>query len=345
MASAEVRTVGDRYVLDRVVARSPGTDVWLAHDDVVGRPVIVKLYAGPSSGDPAWQQAFRDRAGQLVALSHPGIASTYDYGDSHDDAWLATELVRDAVALAELPPTSVAGALDLVGRTAIALDASHKAGVAHGAMAAEHVLVRPDGTVALTGFAMSQRATVADDLDALRALALDLLRAPAQAGEPLGDAAGFVAALAGAAGRTPPADAGDLGRTALELAAAKAGGPPVDVPAAAQQPERSDAEVAAASRMNAERTRVRNKLMALGAIVVVFGAALLWFIGRGGSDGTVPNVVDLPVPQAQSELIQDGFRGVASDSTGTVSSQSPQAGSQLKRGSTVTLTVSGGGGG
>jgi hypothetical protein len=236
----------------------------------------------------------------------------------------------------------LAGALDIVGQTAMALDASHHAGVAHGAVTADHVLVRPDGAVSLTGFAMSAAASTTEDLVALRTLAVDLIRAPAQAGESVAGVAGFVAELAGAGGRQAPTDAGDLGRTALTLAAALTGtaaGVP-QVEQAAPPPE----DEAESPINDAERTRVRNKLIALGVIVVVFGAALLWIIGRGGSDGTVPDVVDLPVPQAQSDLIQQGFRGDASQPTGTVTAESPPAGTQLKRGSTVTLTVSGGGG-
>jgi hypothetical protein len=342
MTSGELRTVDGRYVLDRVLASSPDSEVWLAHDDVVGRPVALKLYRDAAVAAPGWQPAFRARGAALVALSNPGIAETYGYGDSDDDAWLATALVRDAVPLPELPMPDLAGALDIVGQTAMALDASHHAGVAHGAVTADHVLVRPDGAVSLTGFAMSAAASTTEDLVALRTLAVDLIRAPAQAGESVAGVAGFVAELAGAGGRQAPTDAGDLGRTALTLAAALTGtatGVP-QVEQAAPPPE----DEAESPINDAERTRVRNKLIALGVIVVVFGAALLWIIGRGGSDGTVPDVVDLPVPQAQSDLIQQGFRGDASQPTGTVTAESPPAGTQLKRGSTVTLTVSGGGG-
>jgi beta-lactam-binding protein with PASTA domain len=94
----------------------------------------------------------------------------------------------------------------------------------------------------------------------------------------------------------------------------------------------------------AEKRQVRNRLIVLGTIVVVGGAALLRFVGEGAGDVTVPMVTNLRINQAELTLTKDGLRSnaqcqIGKDSGGVVVSQSPSSGHQIKAGSSVTLIV------
>jgi serine/threonine-protein kinase len=84
--------------------------------------------------------------------------------------------------------------------------------------------------------------------------------------------------------------------------------------------------------------------------VLVIAGLLIWlFVFRGGAThhGVVPGVVGLPQQQAIARLTHDGYSvkaiiGPSSRPQGIVASQAPGGGSQLPKGSTVTLHVSNG---
>jgi serine/threonine-protein kinase len=164
------RIYGDRYVLGERLTASDSREVWRAHDDIVSRPVALKIFFGSTAADPAWREQFRHDAGRLETLSHPGIATLYEHAESDDETWLAMAFVegeRLSDRLAEphaLPPADL---IDLVGQAALAVSAAHDVGLAHGAMTADNLLIRAGGSVALIGFAIGSAATRDGDLRAL----------------------------------------------------------------------------------------------------------------------------------------------------------------------------------
>jgi hypothetical protein len=348
----EPRTYGDRYVLSERITASDSREVWHAHDDIVGRQVALKIFFGAQTADPAWRDAFSRDADRLVALSHPGIAKVYETGGSRQETWLAMSFVAGDPVSAQLASDAglaAADTLDIIGQTALAVQAAHDAGIAHGNLTAANVLIRDDGVVAVIGFAVASGSTPADDLRTLGELARDLLRGTARAADLPADVDDFVSWLTSPDRAKPPTDAADIGRTALALAASLGGKHGTTVVPSAHPRSAINDDADAAPRYDmAERKRVRNRLIALGAIVVVFGGALMFFVGQGGGEVTVPYVVGLQLGQAQLELTSAGLRDtqvvttLGSDSGGTVVSESPQPGVRVKAGSIVTLTISAG---
>jgi eukaryotic-like serine/threonine-protein kinase len=156
------RTFGDRYVLGDRITTGDDREVWLAHDDVISRQVVLKIFFGPRTADSAWRKAFRRDAKRLAALSHPGIAKTYEYAESESEAWLAMAFAGGEALSTRIgndPAIAAAQALDVVGQTALAVQAAHDVGLAHGALSAANLLVRDDGVVAVIGFALASEAT------------------------------------------------------------------------------------------------------------------------------------------------------------------------------------------
>jgi hypothetical protein len=339
------RIFGDRYVLGERISAGESREVWRAHDDVVSRQVALKIFFGPSAIDPTWRRHFRQDAKHLVGLSHPGIAKVYEHGESNDETWLAMALI-DGEPLSQRLTSSPLGAaegLDVVGQTALAIKAAHDVGLAHGALTARNLLIRANGVVSVIGFAVGSKATPAGDLRALGNLAQDCIGS----GRSSPEVSDFIDWLTNPERRKPPTDAAEIGRTALALAASLAGKHGTSVVPSAKAPSAMDDTPGAAPRYDeAERKMVRNRLITLGAIVVIGGGVLLRFVGEGGGDVTVPDVVGLPLDQAQITLTTDGLRDTQNvvtgptDSGGTVAAESPIAGSRVKAGSTVTLTIS-----
>jgi eukaryotic-like serine/threonine-protein kinase len=93
----------DRYHLRGLLGRGGMAEVYLAHDDVLGRPVAVKVFhAGPGSlGAPERQ---RQEAALLASLNHPGLVTVFDAGvdANRNQAFLVMEIVRGPTLAARL---------------------------------------------------------------------------------------------------------------------------------------------------------------------------------------------------------------------------------------------------
>jgi tRNA A-37 threonylcarbamoyl transferase component Bud32 len=343
-----LETVGERYLLVELVSAGDGHETWHGHDDLASRPVAVTRYLNPTV---EWRSGFDRRARALEALSDPGIASTLRHDADDDRPWVVSAWVEGSTvsAITADEAYSVDDALAVLGQTALALAAAHGAGIGHGRLDTDHIVVRPDGSTALIGFVTAVNPPLADDRAALGVLARTLL--PAAAVETDDDVRRLLTSIA----EQPPEGPGrldEIARTALSLAAGRRAGAEPRPKAAATNPGGNRPALPASPRPwydEAERKRVRNRLIALGAIVVLGGAVLLRILSSGAGQTTVPSVIGLPFVQAQEQLNEVGLRASETittgrlDQQGTVIDQDPAAGSRAKVGTLVVLTVVAGG--
>src|SRR5215211_5825851 len=70
-----------RYRLCRWLAAGGMGQVWEAVDEVLDRPVAVKLLRDEYAHDPCFVRRLRAEARYGAAVTHPGIASVFDYGE------------------------------------------------------------------------------------------------------------------------------------------------------------------------------------------------------------------------------------------------------------------------
>ncbi len=138
--------------------------VWRAADELLARPVAVKLLRSEYAGDPAFLERFRTEARRTAALSHPGIASVFDYGEVEEPipaAYLVMELIEGVPLSALLVREGRLDAertLDVIAQAALALGSAHQAGLVHRDVKPSNLLVRRDGVVKVTDFGIA-RAT------------------------------------------------------------------------------------------------------------------------------------------------------------------------------------------
>jgi hypothetical protein len=164
-----------RYRLVRRLASGGMGQVWRANDEILGRPVAVKLLRSEYAEDPEFLDRFRAEARRTAALSHPGIASVFDYGETGDPgaegttAYLVMELVEGeplSVLLAREGRLSPAHTLDVLAQSALALDSAHQAGVVHRDVKPSNLLLRRDGVVKVTDFGIANAADEAPRTEA-----------------------------------------------------------------------------------------------------------------------------------------------------------------------------------
>ena len=154
--------LGGRYQLAGRIASGAAGEVWRATDLVLSRPVAVKRLREGYAGQPEAMQRFRAEARHAGALSHPGIAQVYDYGEADPPSppFLVMEFV-DGPSLAGLldgGPLDPADAMDVLAQVAAGLAAAHTAGLVHRDIKPANLLVAPDGQVKITDFGIAHAA-------------------------------------------------------------------------------------------------------------------------------------------------------------------------------------------
>jgi eukaryotic-like serine/threonine-protein kinase len=154
-----------RYRLCRWLAAGGMGQVWQAVDEVLGRPVAVKLLRDEYAQDPSFVGRLRAEARSAAAVTHPGIASVFDYGEVRTaagpdpTAFLVMELVEGeplSSLLAREGRLGLDRSLDIVGQAAVAVGAAHQAGLVHRDIKPANLLVCRDGTVKVTDFGVAQ---------------------------------------------------------------------------------------------------------------------------------------------------------------------------------------------
>jgi serine/threonine-protein kinase len=154
--------LADRYRLDDRIAAGGMGEVWRAFDLVLGRPVAVKLLKDEYAQHPETLERFRAEARHTAAVSHPGIAQMYDYGEPGpgQPPFLVMELVEGAplTQLLARGPLDPARVMDMVAQAAAGLYAAHAAGLVHRDVKPGNLLVSPDGTVKITDFGIANAA-------------------------------------------------------------------------------------------------------------------------------------------------------------------------------------------
>lgn len=142
--------IGDKFRIERRIARGGQASVYLARQEPLNRPVALKLLSPPSleatdEEREAFEQRFLLEARTLAGLDHPNIVTIFDYGETNDGRYyLAMEYISGGRFLDLLKRGHMESgrAVNLCIQVAQALRYAHKRGVVHRDVKNSNVLVR-----------------------------------------------------------------------------------------------------------------------------------------------------------------------------------------------------------
>jgi eukaryotic-like serine/threonine-protein kinase len=146
----------DRYRLERTLGRGGMAAVWLGHDEVLDRPVAVKVLSDTIASDPGFVARFRREARTAAGLSHPNLVRVYDFSEGGERPYLVMQFVPGE-NLAERLRRGEGVDCDKLARELLeAVAHIHAAGILHRDIKPGNIVIEPDGTAKLIDFGIAQ---------------------------------------------------------------------------------------------------------------------------------------------------------------------------------------------
>ena len=153
----EGTTLLERYRVSSLLGQGGRGAVYSAEDLLLGREVAVKTLL-PESMTPESRERFRYEARTTAKLTHPAIASVYDFGEQDEVLFIVMPVIQGQTlrGLMEDGALDASLVIEIAIQVADALDYSHTQGIIHRDVKPENIMVeRP-----LTGRAAPGRLQV-----------------------------------------------------------------------------------------------------------------------------------------------------------------------------------------
>lgn len=154
------------YTLTRLLGRGGLGEVYAAEDSRDDRAVALKLIGNRGAADGTFATRVKQQIEAAAQLTEPHLLPVEDYGHVDELTYLATRLIEGtdlATLLQRSGPLSPPRAVALVHQIAAALDAAHAAGLVHGDVKPENILVTGEDFAYLVDFGIARAATATDD--------------------------------------------------------------------------------------------------------------------------------------------------------------------------------------
>lgn len=153
-----------RYQVEKELGKGAMGVVYLGKDPKIGRVVAIKTMALAQEFEPDELEEVKERffreAETAGRLNHPNIVTMYDAGEEHDLAYIAMEFLKGKDLAPHTKPDNLLPlpkVMDIVAKTAEALDYAHGNNVVHRDIKPANIMYELDtGVVKVTDFGIAR---------------------------------------------------------------------------------------------------------------------------------------------------------------------------------------------
>src|SRR5712692_1781077 len=152
------RTISHYRIVEKLGEGGMGV-VYIAEDTVLGRRVAIKTLTA-AHADQHFQMRFLREARAVSTLSHPHIATIYDYGETDDgQPYIVMELVKGETLgdLMRNEKLTIARVIEIIAQVAAALSEAHCHGIIHRDVKPSNVAINERGDVKVLDFGLAKQ--------------------------------------------------------------------------------------------------------------------------------------------------------------------------------------------
>jgi serine/threonine-protein kinase len=157
--TADPAAIG-RYQVQSLLGRGGMGAVYLAHDPLLKRQVVIKVVHEKGASYDHAMERFQREAEISAKLNHPNIITIHDVGsDAAMGPFIAMEYVKGQSLAAMIRgggPPPVEQVLRIIAQASRALHAAAQEGIVHRDVKPENILVSQEGRVKLTDFGIAK---------------------------------------------------------------------------------------------------------------------------------------------------------------------------------------------
>ncbi len=152
--------LSNRYRLEAKLGSGGMSTVYLARDEILDRPVAVKLMHDSMASEPDQLERFNQEARAVAKLSNPNVVAVIDAGEDDGRPYIVFEYVEGETLKQRI---SRGGALESTEALAYAieiaqaLEVAHDRGMVHRDVKPQNVLIDSTGQAKLTDFGISRQ--------------------------------------------------------------------------------------------------------------------------------------------------------------------------------------------
>jgi serine/threonine-protein kinase len=155
----EPKLLNKRYKLLEPLGKGGMAVVYRARDLMLERLVAVKVLREDYSGDPAFQERFRQEAKAAANLSHPNIVTMHDFGLDNGQLFLVMEYVPGTdlkTLIKQRGRFNHEEAIPLLIQACAGIGYAHRAGLVHCDVKPQNMLVTPDMRLKVADFGIAR---------------------------------------------------------------------------------------------------------------------------------------------------------------------------------------------
>lgn len=157
--------LSNRYRLIHQIGKGGMALVYEAYDQILERPVAIKLLKQDFSEDDGFRERFRQEARAAANLTHPNIVTVHDFGITEQGLFIVMEYVNGTDLKEKIKEKGVfvvQEGIPLILQACAALGYAHRAGLIHCDVKPQNMLVTRDNRLKITDFGIARALATID---------------------------------------------------------------------------------------------------------------------------------------------------------------------------------------